>query len=79
LLVIIAILVRPLNDYLPPTRTKKGTSKYVPNRPFHWGDEQQSTFDVAKDALSNPPVLGFADFSLPFELHTDMHLLRVLV
>ena len=39
--------------------------------PFIWGDEQQRSFDTIIDKLIRPPVFGYADYRLPFSLHTD--------
>ena len=29
------------------------------------------TFNVLKEELTNPPILGYADYTLPFDLHMD--------
>ena len=39
--------------------------------PFEWTEKHQSSFDTIIDRLSNPPVLAYADYSLPFKVHTD--------
>ena len=66
-----AQIARPLNTLLPATHVKKGNPKPVNSVSWHWGAEQQKAFDSLVEALSSPPILGFADFSIPFELHTD--------
>ena len=38
---------------------------------FEWTDKQQTAFDYLKEKLANPPVLAYADYHLPFKLHTD--------
>ena len=38
---------------------------------FVWGPEQQQAFDTLKAAISQPPVLGMANFSEKFVLQTD--------
>ncbi|MCG8077552.1 MAG: DDE-type integrase/transposase/recombinase, partial [Candidatus Thiodiazotropha taylori] len=37
--------------------------------------EQQQAFETIISSLINPPVLAYADYSLPFELHTDATLI----
>lgn len=39
--------------------------------PFEWTSDCQDAFTYLKCALSNPPVIAFPDFSLPFVLYTD--------
>ena len=39
--------------------------------PFQWGPEQEQTFNHLKELLTSSPILGYADYRLPFELHTD--------
>lgn len=34
------------------------------------GREEQNTYDRLKEAVATPPILGYADYSVPFELHT---------
>ncbi len=36
-----------------------------------WSSECQSAFELLKDKRTSAPVLGYADFSLPFILETD--------
>ena len=60
-------IVRPLNDLLVGISTKKPTKK----RPFKWEEPQQNAFRTIIDRLSNPPILGYADYRMPFKLHID--------
>ena len=38
---------------------------------FHWGEQQQKSFDQLKDKLVLPPILAYADYKQPFKLHVD--------
>ena len=68
--------MKPLNDLLighptnlsPESKKKKKKKNKVP---WQWGPLQQNAFDALKEKLSTPPVLAYADFKLPFLLHTD--------
>jgi len=65
-------IVKPLNEVMPdPTKSKKGAKKTKVAREWKWGPEQETAFQSVKQLLSSPPVLGYADYSSPFELHTD--------
>ena len=48
--------------------------KVKSSKPFHWGPEQEEAFEKLKNALSTPPVLGYANYDTPFEVHTDASL-----
>ena len=63
-------IAKPLTDLHPNTTIKNG-KKVKPLKPFIWVKEQQVAFDQLKTALSTHPVLGYADYDLPFELHID--------
>ena len=70
-------IAQPLNVLLeghcthkPKQKKKKGKSSKKPVE-WVWGKEQQLAFDTLKDKLTNPPVLAYADYSLPFSVHTD--------
>ena len=64
-------IAKPLNDLLQGIdNTKKG----VKQKPVKWELEQQIAFDELKDALCDSPVLGYADYTKPFILHTDASL-----
>ncbi|KAL7846934.1 hypothetical protein SRHO_G00219140 [Serrasalmus rhombeus] len=44
----------------------------VPSQqPVTWTDEHQQILEKLIDCLTQPPILGFPDFSQPFILHTD--------
>jgi hypothetical protein len=64
---------RPLTELLPPTHKKKGRHrKDIGHRvTWTWGSQQEAAFQQLKEALSSPPILGYADYALPFEVHTD--------
>ena len=74
-------VVKPLTDLLaePPNQKKKSKAsklnakrknKYRPIG-WVWKAEQQDAFDRIIQLLTSAPILGFADYSLPFLLHTD--------
>lgn len=57
---------------VPQLRQKKGKGVQLPSRtPIHWTEVHQRPLDQLIHMLSNPPVLGYPDFNLPFVLHTD--------
>ena len=66
-------IARPLNDLMPAPNKKKSkkSSPSSERKKWHWGDEQESAFQTLKARLTAPPILAFADYSKPFELHCD--------
>jgi transposase InsO family protein len=68
-----AAIARPLNNLLigHPLKEEKTAKKKLKRIPFVWKQEQQQAFETLKEKLVNPPILGYADYSLPFKLHTD--------
>lgn len=51
--------VHPLNKLL-----RKGQR-------YHWGEKEETAFQILKTALTQAPVLACPDFNLPFEIHCD--------
>ena len=41
------------------------------DRPFKWGQEQQTAFDEIKDRLQKPPVIHLPDGKGRFHLYSD--------
>ena len=66
-------IARPLNDLMPDSKKKarKGSKPKPPPPNWHWGPEQEASFKTLKEKLVTYPILGFADYALPFEIHTD--------
>jgi transposase InsO family protein len=62
-----AKIARPLNDLLAGYHGKKRLVR----RSFVWGEDQQIAFDTLIHHLTSAPVLAYADFTQPFELHID--------
>lgn len=60
-------IARPLQEQIGGTE-ENNKRKSVP---CHWNEACQSAFDKLKHLCSTSPVLAFADFKKPFELHTD--------
>ena len=69
-------IARPLTQLMPtPTKSarKKGkrSAPKTDRVPWKWGSEQEGAFLKLKECLTSPPVLGFPDYTQPFELQTD--------
>lgn len=60
---------RPLTD-LMPTPMKK-TKRKTKTKEWKWGEPQDQAFETLKKHLTSSPILGYANSSLPYELHTD--------
>ncbi len=70
-----ARIVQPLNDLLKGL-PQKGKKKKKSGNPalWRWEEPQQHAFDTLIKCLTSPPILTYANYSLPFELHTDASL-----
>ena len=67
-----AQIAKPLYHLIGGLPGKRGSKKVRGNPPpWEWEDSQQDAFDSLKKSLSSPPVLGYAQFDLPFILYTD--------
>jgi hypothetical protein len=53
---------------IPTGKKNKGEKKE--RREWYWGKEQMNAFDTLKRLLTSSPILGYADSTLPYELHT---------
>jgi hypothetical protein len=68
-----ACIARPLHDLLQGSsgpKNKKPKNKI----PFVWGSVHDTAFQQLVDACCSAPVLGYADYSCPFRVHTDASL-----
>ena len=64
-----AKIAKPLTAFLCGSgRDNKGKFK---NTLLEWNPVAQEAFEKLKQVLSSPPVLAYADYNLPFSLHTD--------
>ena len=68
-----ASIARPLNDLLIGhcTNQKGKQKKKLKPSVFIWAEPQQKAFEQLIEKLTNPPVLAYADYQLPFKLHID--------
>ena len=64
-------LARPLHDLLVG---HENTSRLNKKTPITMDESAKKAFNILKEKLCQPPILGYADYSLPFELHTDASL-----
>lgn len=62
---------KPLTEMMPKVSSAKDKKNKQKKKEFRWDKEQQDAFENLKKLLTTPPILGFADYELPFELHTD--------
>ena len=67
-----ADIARPLHQVTAKANADHGYSKKKPvSIASYWNRECQLAFNALKSALTTTPVLGYADFSLPFQLEVD--------
>ena len=71
-----ASIARPLNDLLIGHCTNTKGKRKPRQKPsdFIWTERQQQAFALLIEQLTNPPILAYADYHLPFKLHTDASL-----
>ena len=72
------VIAKCLHDLVGPTNVKKKNKKEPEaiaitnsDTEFNWTGEHQEVFDLLKTLLTSVPVLGYPDFSRPFDLETD--------
>ena len=63
--------VKPNQSPVQPQRGKGKGPQLASRTPVNWTTEHQRVLEQLIDLLTNPPVLAYPDFSLPFSLHTD--------
>ena len=61
-------VAEPLNILL---QNLEGTSNQKKKFKVQWGPEQQETFEILQRLCTEAPILAYADFKVPFILHTD--------
>lgn len=71
-----AKIIAPLNSLLKGHDTHRGKTPGRGNKPikavpWKWSEREMEAFETIKEKLTSPPVLGYADYSKPFVLHTD--------
>ena len=69
-------IAKCLHSLVGPTNVKRKTMKEPEavatdsDKKFNWTNEHQGAFDLLKTYLMSTPVLGYPDFSRPFDLET---------
>ena len=56
---------------MPIPAGKKNKGKKKERREWYWGEDQMNAFDTLKRLLTSSLILGYADSTLPYEMHTD--------
>jgi hypothetical protein len=64
-------IAKPLNDLLVGITNKKGKSRKCSKIKWKWDDDQENAFCKLKEILISSPILAYANYSLPFEVHID--------
>ena len=69
-----AVISKCLHELVGPTHIKKdrkAKADTTKDNNFQWTEKHQKAFDLLKACLTSTPVLGYPDFSCPFNLETD--------
>ena len=68
-----AAIAQPLHEIFQGNCKKQGTKKKKVVYPtkFEWLPKHQMSFDKLKSALTQAPVLAYADYSLPYSVSVD--------
>lgn len=63
-------IAEPLHRLLRGDKKDKKSKKRT-TPPWTWGEPQQQAFETLITRLTSSPVLAYADFNLPYIIHTD--------
>lgn len=63
--------VKPGVSTVQPNQAKTKGPQLSSKTAVEWTSEHQKALEHLTNRLTNPPVLAYPDFSLPFQLHTD--------
>ena len=66
-----SLVSRPLTDLMPTPNKKHQKRKSKTKKTWTWENEQNQEFKTLKERLIASPILGYANCSLPYKLHTD--------
>ena len=70
-----AKIAKPLTDLLKAPKSKHSQKlkggQLSSNSKIEWEPDHQNSLDDLIKFITNPPLLAYLDFSLPFKLHTD--------
>ena len=61
-------MAKPIHELLKGHENRRNVNKKTP---IEMTSEARSAFEALKEKLTTPPILGYADYALPFEVHTD--------
>ena len=56
---------------MPTPNKKHQKRKSKTKKTWTWENEQNQAFETLKERLVTSPILGYANYSLPYKLHTD--------
>ena len=56
---------------MPTGNKKRQKEKSKTKKTWTWENEQYQAFETLKERLVTSPILGYANYSLPYELYTD--------
>jgi transposase InsO family protein len=63
-----AKIAKPLHELLKGHENKRNVNKKTP---LQMMEVALAAFNMLKEKLTTPPILAYADYTLPFEVHTD--------
>jgi hypothetical protein len=66
-----SLVSRPLTDLMPTPNKKHQKRKFKTKKTWTWENEQNQTFETLKERFVTSPILGYANYSLLCQLHTD--------
>ena len=68
-------IAKPLHELMPAPKKKavgrRKSSGTKPGSQFIWTDAHEEAFQYLKSKILEPPILGYPNYDLPFELHVD--------
>ena len=60
-----------IEDIMPSPKPTTGKQKKREQNTWTWEEKEKAAFKKFKQRFGSAPILGYPDYSQPFELHTD--------